>query len=298
MLDCLIIGAGPAGLSAATYLARYRRDIACVEAGPSRAESIARTHNLAGYPDGISGAELLARLREQAQRHGVRPERARVETLRVIDGGFEAVAGGTILRAARVILATGVVDQHPDFPGLKDATLAGALRWCPICDGYEVLDQDLAVFGPPKLALDHALFLRTYTRRVALLAMPDRDGLDADGIARLEAGGIELVQTPAIQARALAGGGIEIDFAGGSSRRFDALYPMQGSSVQSALARELGAECDDNGDLVVDAHLCTSVPGLYAIGDVVDVINQIGVAFGHAAIAATAVHRSLPRNLR
>lgn len=298
MLDCLIIGAGPAGLSAATYLARYRRDIACVEAGPSRAESIARTHNLASYPDGISGAELLARLRDQAQRHGVQPKRARVETLRVIEGGFEAVAGGTILRAARVILATGVVDQHPDFPGLKDATLAGAVRWCPICDGYEVLDQDLAVFGPPTIALNHALFLRTYTRRVALLAMPDRVGLDADGIARLEAGGIELVQEPAIQARALAGGGIEIDFAGGSRRRFDALYPMQGCSVQAVLAKELGANCDENSDLIVDAHLCTSVPGLYAIGDVVDVINQIGVAFGHAAIAATAVHRSLPRNLR
>lgn len=298
MLDCLIIGAGPAGLSAATYLARYRRDIACVEAGPSRAKSIPRTHNLPGYPDGIPGAELLARLREQAQRHGVRPERARVEVLRVIEGGFEAVAGGNILRAARVILATGVVDQHPDFPGLQDATLAGALRWCPICDGYEMIDRDLAVFGPPKLALGHALFLRTYTRNVALLAMPDRDGLDADGIARIEAAGIELVHEAVIQARALAGGGIEIDFAGGSSRRFDALYPMQGCSVQAALAKELGAQCDDNGDLVVDAHLSTSVPGLFGIGDVVDAINQIGVAFGHAAIAATAVHRSLPRNLR
>jgi thioredoxin reductase (NADPH) len=73
---------------------------------------------------------------------------------------------------------------------------------------------------------------------------------------------------------------------------------MQGRNAQTGLARDLGARCDDSGDLVVDAHLLTSVPGLHAIGDVVNAINQIGVAFGHAAIAATAIHRSLPRNFR
>jgi thioredoxin reductase (NADPH) len=296
--DCLIIGAGPAGLSAATYLARYRRDVLCVEAQPSRAAWIPASHNLAGYPDGISGEALLARLREQAAVHGVAPRQARVETLRVIEGGFEASAGGELLRAARVILATGVLDQHPDFPGMRGATQAGVVRWCPICDAFEVLDQDVAVLGPARSALGHALFLRTYTRSVTLVALGDSPGLDADALARLEAAGIELLVEPVIDARPAAGGGIELSLAGGGQRRFDTLYPMQGCSVQSDLALQVGARCDDKGDIVVDAHQATSVPGLYAAGDVVSAINQIGVAFGHAAVAATAVHRSLPRNFR
>lgn len=298
MHDCLIIGAGPAGLSAATCLARFRRDVACLEAGPSRAELIPVSHNLAGWPDGIAGAELLRRLRAQAARHGVVPRRAKVERLQQIDGGFEAIAGGGIVRAARVVLATGIIDQHPDFPGMRQATLDGLVRWCPICDGYEVLDQDVALLGPPRLALFHALFLRTYTRSLALLALPDRDGLAGGEIAQLEAAGIELIPEAAINARPGEGGGIEIEFATGTRRRFDTLYPMQGCNVQAELARSLGAACDSDGGLVVDADLCTSVPGLHAIGDVVNVINQIDVAFGHAAIAATAVHRSLPRNFR
>lgn len=297
MHDCLIIGAGPAGLSAATCLARFRRDVACVEAGRSRAESIPVSHNLAGWPDGIAGADLLRRLRAQAARHGVVPQRARVERLQLIDGGFEATAGGEIVRAARVVLATGIVDQYPDFPGLHGAIPDGLVRWCPICDGYEVLDQDVALLGPPRSVLGHALFLRTYTRSLTLLALPG-EGLDSGELGQLEAAGIELVQAPAINARPGEGGGIEIEFATGPRRRFDTLYPMQGCSVQAGLARGLGAACDADGGLVVDAHQATSVPGLYAIGDVVNVINQIDVAFGHASIAATAIHHSLPPNFR
>ena len=297
MHDCLIIGAGPAGLSAATYLARYRRDVCCVQAGPSRASYIPATHNLAGYPDGIAGEELLRRLREQAAVHGVVPRDARVEALRAIDGGFEAVAGGELLRAARVVLATGVLDQHPDFPGLREATLDGAVRWCPICDGYDVIDRDVALLGPATSTLGHALFLRTYTRKVALIAQSDAPGLDAAGLEKLAAAGIELVVEPPVDLRP-ADGGIEVVFANGAVRRFDALYPMQGCSVQNALALQVGARVTKGGDLEVDARQATSVPGLYAIGDVVNAINQIGVAFGHAAIAATAVHRSLPRNFR
>ncbi len=298
MHDCLVIGAGPAGLSAATYLARFRRDVLCVEAGPSRAEQIPASHNLAGYPHGIAGAELLRRMREQAARHGVVPRQARVESLRAIPGGFEAVAGGALVHASQVVLASGIVDKFPDFPGLHDAAVRDSVRWCPICDGYEVMDQDVAVIGPPTLAIGHALFLRTYTRSIALLALPDAAGLDAAQVETLQAAGIELVTEAATSAHPGEGGGIGIAFAGGARRRFDALYPMQGCKVHAGLARAVGARCDDSGALVVDAHLATSVPGLYAIGDVVNVINQISVAFGHAAIAATAIHSTLPRNFR
>jgi thioredoxin reductase (NADPH) len=88
----------------------------------------------------------------------------------------------------------------------------------------------------------------------------------------------------------------QLRFADGRRLRLDTLYPVLGAEAQSQLAATLGARLDDEGALVVDAHLETSVPGLYAIGDVVSALNQISVAVGHAAIAATAVHRRLPPN--
>jgi thioredoxin reductase (NADPH) len=298
MLDCLIIGAGPAGLTAAIYLARYRRHIRIVDAGSPRAALIPATHNFPGFPDGVSGERLLERLREQAAVHGVEVTEARVDALERQAGGFIARAGDRSWEASNVILATGLRDQHPDFPGLREATLAGLVRWCPICDGFEVIDKSIAILAPPGSGLGHALVLRTFTRDVTLLAMPG-EGLVAEDVARMEAAGVDMVceAVVAIEPRP-AEHCVELRFADGLRRRFDALYPMQGCSVQAELAKALGADCQDDGDLVVDARLRTSVPGLYAIGDVTSALNQISVAIGHAAAAATAIHRLLPPNYR
>jgi thioredoxin reductase (NADPH) len=127
--------------------------------------------------------------------------------------------------------------------------------------------------------------------------MPGEEGLDAEGVASLEAAGIGLETRPAVGFEA-RGKRVALRFADGATREFDTLYPMLGCKVQAELARQLGAACDESGDLLVDAHQCTSVPGLYAIGDVVSDINQISVGAGHAAIAATAIHNKLPRNAR
>jgi thioredoxin reductase (NADPH) len=296
-LDCLVVGAGPAGLTAAIYLARFRRDFLVLDGGPSRAELIPVTHNFPAWPDGVSGENLLARLRAQAEKQEARFEQARVESLRRDGEGFVASAGERRWRARCVILATGVVDRHPDWPGLREATLDGLLRWCPICDAFEQLDKEVALIGPAGASLGHARFLRTYTDRLVLVGMPDEAGLDAAGAAELEAAGVELETRPLLGFEA-RGRRIALKFADGSMREFDTVYPMLGCQVQSQLAKALGAECTEGGDLLVDAHQCTSVPGLYAIGDVVSDINQISVGAGHAAIAATAIHNRLPRPAR
>src|SRR5918993_69702 len=158
MLDTLIIGAGPGGLTAAIYLARFRRQVRLVSAGASRAELIPATHNFPGFPAGVSGAALLARLQEQAENHGVQVTRGRVEDLQREGEGFVALIDGQRVQARAVLLATGVLDLHPDFSGLQEATLAGLVRWCPICDGYEVLDQAIGLIAPGRSGLDHALF--------------------------------------------------------------------------------------------------------------------------------------------
>jgi thioredoxin reductase (NADPH) len=296
-LDCLVIGAGPAGLAAAIYLARYRRDFVVLDGGPSRAALIPLTHNFPGWPQGVSGEKLLSRLREQAQTHGARIEEARVECLQRDGAGFVAIAGERKWRAANVVLATGIVDRHPDWPKLHEATLEGLLRWCPICDGFEMLDKEIALVTAAASGLGHAKFLRTYSRKVTLVVLSDQEGLDAQGVAELEDAGIELEARPLLGFEP-RGRRVALRFADDSDREFDAVYPMLGCKVQGELATQLGAQCNEIGDLLVDAHQCTSIEGLYAIGDVVSDINQISVGTGHAAIAATAIHNRLSRNFR
>jgi thioredoxin reductase (NADPH) len=297
-LDALVIGAGPAGLTAAIYLARYRRDFLVLDGGASRAELIPLTHNFPAWPEGVSGEKLLARLREQALAHGTNFEAARVEQLQRDGDCFVAVAGEMRWRARNVVLATGIVDRHPDWPGLREATLDGLLRWCPICDGFEMLDKEIALVTAAASGLGHAKFLRSYSKKVTLVALSDTEGLGAEGVAELEQAGIELEPRPLTGFEPRGSHRIALKFADGSAREFDAVYPMLGCRVQSDLAAQLGARCNDIGDLLVDAHQCTSIEGLYAIGDVVSDINQISVGTGHAAIAATAIHNRLARNFR
>src|SRR5688572_1985553 len=132
-VDCLIIGGGPAGLTAAIYLARYRRNIVLIDDGRSRAELIPTSHNYPGFR-GISGSDLLKALRSHALQYNVDSRKDTVTSLSVkSDGLIEAeLQSGPIMRARQVLLATGILDESPELPGLKDAVYQGALRFCPI----------------------------------------------------------------------------------------------------------------------------------------------------------------------
>ena len=295
LLDVLVVGAGPAGLTAATYLARFHRRFAVVDAGKSRARWIPTSHNCPGFPSGIGGDALLGKLRAQAGAFDVRIEEGRIERLLRDGEGFIATAAdGREWRARFVLLATGVVDVMPAMEGLEDGIATHAVRLCAICDGYEASDADIAVLAPVDVGIHHAAFLRSFSRTVAVV--PSDAGEPSPECARvaLEAG-IELLP-PALSMRCEADGCVVDTEAG--TRRFDTLYPVLGSDAQSRLAVDLGADVDDNGELIVDARMQTSVDGLYAIGDVVSALNQISVAMGHAAIASTALHGRLPANWR
>ncbi len=296
MLDCLVIGAGPAGLTAATYLARYRRKVTVIDGGRSRARWIPASHNCPGFPFGVAGNELLQRFRTHAEKFGVVIVPARVETLLRTDEGFEASDGQRQWRARQVILATGVVDRLPDIDDVEQAIACGALRLCAVCDGYEARDDAIGVLGPADTALGHAHFLRTFSGRVTVLQSDAGTPVEEAMRERASTEGIALRGAPTrLQLR---DGGCQATFADGSVERYDTLYPVLGADAQSGLARALGAVLDDAGELQVDAHMQTSVDGLYAVGDVVSGLNQISVAVGHAALAATAVHRNLPANPR
>ena len=172
--DCLVIGGGPAGLTSAIYLARYRRTVVIYDAGESRAASIPESHNYPGFGSGISGSNLLARLRDQASRYDIRYRTETVESLRRQDGYFDALVGGEEVSAACVLLATGLKDRAPTIPGLVAATSNAVVRYCPVCDGYEAMDRRIALIGPVDDGLvGKAMLLRTYSKNMTVLPLSD-----------------------------------------------------------------------------------------------------------------------------
>jgi thioredoxin reductase (NADPH) len=295
-MDCLVVGAGPGGLTAAIYLARYLRDFLVVDAGASRAAWIPLSHNHAGFPEGIPGPELLARMRQQAERYGARIERGEVKTLRrEPDGSFTAELDGRSLSARRVLLATGVDDIEPELPDLDGAIRRGFVRHCPICDAYEVRGQKVAIIGYGKCSVREVLLLRGYTDDLTLLTTGRGLELPEDERALLQEAGVRLVDEP-VREIAIDGDRIGVwRMQSGQELRFDTLYTALGLRGRSGLARALGAELDADGMLLVDDHQRTSVPGLWAVGDVVKGLGQISVAMGQAAVAATDINNSLER---
>lgn len=296
LLDCLIVGGGPAGLTAALYLARFERRFLVVDAGDSRASWIPTSHNIPVFADGISGREILARQREHLARYGMRVIAGAVRALRKDERGFsariEAGAGAVReVRARRVLLATGADDVEPDLPDLPDAVRRGLVRYCPICDGYEARGKRIAVIGHGDRGLGEAVFVaRTYSRDVTLLTLDQGMALDAGERERVYEHGIKVVHEPVVDLDIEDGRVTRLRTEGGEEHRFEVLYSALGLKLRSELALELDAEHDGTGALVVDEHNRTTVPGLYAAGGVVHGLDQVVVAMGHGAVAATDIH--------
>ena len=294
--DCLVIGGGPAGLTAAIYLTRYHLSLKVMDAGKSRAGWIPCTHNHAGFPDGISGKELLRLMREQAQKYGASIETGRVSRLDRIEGGFQAEWGSGCVTARKVLLATGVTNRRPPMDeDLHDSALAkGLIRYCPICDGFEVTDKKVGVIGSGRKGVAEAVFLRGYTEDITLIA-PDRaHDLSGEDRARLEEFGIASVDGPC-QAVAADGDTITISTPYGE-HNFDSVYPALGSDTHTELADQVGAALSgDTGCIIVDSHQRTSVTGLYAAGDVVLGLDQISHAMGEGGVAATTIRNDLAK---
>jgi len=290
VFDVVVVGGGPAGLTAATYLRRFHRSCLVLDSGDSRARWIPESNNCPGFPQGVSGTELLRRMKEQAASFDTQFESVLVDSILRHEQGFVVQAGERRWRARCVILASGLADKLPDAPWVQAAVACQALRLCSVCDAYEASDVRIGVYGPLADILDHGLFLRTYSRKVALLPTDLDDGLPKLDAAR--AAGIEV--RPHGGSLGFDGEQCTYTLADGSVESFDCVYPFLGAYTTAGLVAALGAELSSSGEIVVDRQQMTDVPGLYAIGDVVSGLNQISVAVGQAAIAATAAHNHLP----
>ncbi len=296
-IDVLIVGAGPAGLTAALYLARYRRKVRVVHDGRSRALWVPRSRNVPGFPDGIAGRDLITRMSDHATRYGAEiVERRVVAIARHEDPTmFHArLEGGGAVNARGLILATGVDTNLAklDVGDHNAAVRNGVLRYCPICDGFEHSNERIAVLGSHLHGAAEAMFLRQYSSDVTLipkwqvaLTEAQRRELSASGVDVLEGRvlGLEATEDEMLVA-------IEGETA---PRRFDTVYPAFGSTPRSELAAMLDPLTDPKGCIPFSAFSDGLLPGVYAAGDVIEGLDQISVATGQGAMAATRLHNWL-----
>ncbi|HXW71420.1 MAG TPA: NAD(P)/FAD-dependent oxidoreductase [Methylocella sp.] len=297
VLDCAIIGAGPAGLTAAIYLARFRRRLVVFENADSRASWIPLTHNYPGFPEGVSGRDLLARMRLQAVSYGAEILRATVRSLsKIRNKNFCVSIDGADLPARFALIATGVVDNRPDIPNIRNVLENGHLRICPVCDGYEVIGKHVYIYGPFRKALEEAVLLRGFARKLTILLTEETE-LSREDLQLTSRLKIACADSP-VATLEVKGDDIVAVTANGQRYDVEVLYPALGAKVRSDLAGALGAKLDESQYIITDAHLQTSIDGLYAAGDVVNELNGLSVCVGHAAIAATAIHRRLSKERR
>ncbi|MDB5710589.1 MAG: thioredoxin reductase [Sphingomonas bacterium] len=293
LIDCAVIGGGPAGLTAALYLARFHLSVVLVDARDSRAALIPRTRNVPGFPGGIRGPTLLRRMARQAEDYDARIVAAEATALTRRRDVFHLTTSAGPIAARSVLIATGVHNHRPDISERDHAAALrrGLLRYCPICDGYEVTDSDVGVIGTGAHGMREALFLRGFTAEVTLIAPDAPHVLSREDRAVLDRAGVTVLDGPC-GPLALEGDRIALDTAVGR-RAFASIYPALGSTIRSDLARGLGADMSEDGCLVVDAHQRTSVAGLYAAGDVVKGLDQISHAMGEGGVAATTIRNDL-----
>ncbi|WP_296679671.1 NAD(P)/FAD-dependent oxidoreductase [Novosphingobium sp.] len=292
-IDCVIVGGGPAGLTAAIYLARFRRRVVVYDRGGSRAAMIPRSHNHSGYPEGIPGKELLALMAQQARQFGAVLRQGNVTEIVRAGADWLLTAGGEPMVARSVLFATGVDNRYPDIPrDVHDTALnAGKLRYCPICDAFEASGQRIAVVGAESHGVAEALFLRHYTDRVTLHTLVECELHEKDR-ADLARAGVDWDPRPVLR-YAFDDDAVRLHFADGTVTEADTLYPALGSDPNIELIGQLGFRLDGERCVLTDAHQRMGLDGLYAAGDVVAALDQISVAMGHASIAATAIHNDL-----
>jgi thioredoxin reductase len=295
--DCIVIGAGPAGLSASLFLARYLRRTLTFHHNSPRNEYAHGVHGFLGH-HGIRPNELLARGRDEVTTHGgliieacvTAVEKISAECFRVLVGeGTEAQAFET----QRLLLATGLRDLTPDCPGFREF-YGSSVFHCPDCDGYEVKDKRVAVLAHGDNAAGFTANLLTWTRHLTLLT--DRHEISNRDRARLDALDVA-IRTDAVVAlegdkpnRQLQ----RVLFSDGAPLECDALFFNLGTELATNFHEKLGCRLDPECDLVwVDDTRQTSVKGVYAAGDITPNSQLAVVAAAEGAMAAIHIHRSL-----
>ena len=292
MYDVIIAGAGPAGLSAALMLGRSRRRVLVCDNGHPRN---AASHAMHGFltRDGMPPREFLAVARAQLQQYDT-VELRDVEVVAAAcrpDARFHVtLADRSEHQARKLLIATGVADNLPDVPGFRDLYGVSVFH-CPYCDGWEVRDRPLAVYGSGVRGLGLSLELTGWSRDL-VLCTDGPSGIDGEGLQRLARNGIAVREERLV--RLEGDGRLErIVFASGPPLSRDAVFFTTGQTQQSELALGLGCDFNEKGTVRTGKYESTHLPGLYVAGDASRAVQWVVVAAAEGAEAAFAINTDL-----
>lgn len=292
-LDAVVVGGGPAGLSAATWLARYRRSVVVLDSGEYRNRWVDRSHGYLGA-DAQDPMRLLERAREDLGRYETATLRAgRATAVRRDDAGrFVVTTDGGELVALRLVLATGVVDAFPEVDGFLDH-YGSSVFHCPTCDGYEARDRRVVVLGWSEHVAGFALGLLDWAAELTIVS----DDRPFEGEERHRAAlarhGVALLEDDAVAFEGDRGDLRAVHLQSGVRLPADLVFFSIAHHPRTDLAAQLGCELTGQGCLRVDHDGQTTVEGVYAAGDVTPGIQLASVAAGKGTVAGVSCAASL-----
>jgi thioredoxin reductase len=291
-VDAVIVGGGPAGLSAALWLGRYRRSAIVYDTDEPRNEPAWAVHGYPGLQDPLP-EELRRRLEQQAQGAGARLRTAAIARIEGVKDEFTVYPRhGTPVAARRIVLAYGLRDYLPDIDGIRELYGTSVFH-CPDCDGPAVADSRIGVLGWDRAGAGVALYLRHWSEDITLLPH-DRPLELAEGERRtVEAAGIAIRQGRVLRLVGHGGNLTQAELEDGDALRLDAIFFDLGSEPRCELAEQLHCELDDDGYILVDRGQETSRPGVHAAGDITGPPHLASIAAAEGVRAALAIHRSL-----
>jgi thioredoxin reductase len=288
--DCIIVGAGPAGLNAALVLARARRRVLVFDNGAPRNYASHEMHGVLGH-DGLDPADLRARGRAELARYGVEVISTDVRDAAVVDGGVRLTRDDSVELARTVILATGMLDDVPDIPGFAEVWGTSA-HTCPYCDGFEHRDERIAVLAAGARGEHLALLLRQWSEDVVLLSNGPH-GLAPGQLARVQARRVGIIETPVVGLDSEDGRLRRVRLEHGQGLDREALFFYVGWQLRNELARALGCELRDDGGIVADSDQATTVDRVYAAGNCAEPRALVPTAAGAGVTAAVAINARL-----
>ena len=297
--EVVVVGGGPAGLQSALYTTRLGHDTALVDRGGGRAAMMLDTHNVIGVTEDTSGNEFLATGTEQVESYGGDVIRDLITDIEQTDDGrFYLEGNSNAFRADRVVLGVGFSDKHPDPPVPRTGK---GLHYCLHCDAYMFVDRPVYVMGTGEATAHVAMIMLNFTDDVDVLLRGDEPEWSDETDEQLRAHPIDIVESDIDGMNKSDNGWLEsFEFEDGSIRQYRGGFAMYGSDYNTALFETLGCELDDDGTVIVDESMETTVDGVYAVGDITDGHNQIPVAMGKGAQAGIDIHyqlREFPRDL-
>jgi thioredoxin reductase (NADPH) len=290
--EVIVVGGGIAGLSAAIYLGRAERDTLIIDSDKSMARWEPDVQNYLGFPEGVSGEDLIKRGREQAQHYHAKIVQDEVEQAEIQTGVFLLKARRDTYAARRLLIATGIYHIPPEIEGVTEC-LGHSMFFCKDCDGFRVRGKQIAIYGWTNEAVEYALAMLFYSSSVFIVTNGKKPKWDKQHASWIEEYKIPVflqsiarVEREKCQVRSL-------NLDDGFELKIDALFTTRGDVYFNKLAQNLGAALDEDGQIIVDLGLRTTVKGLYAAGCVTPANCQMIIAAGQGATAAQSINRDL-----